>query len=79
MTAAALLRRKTIVRDFLRLVAQERQKEGLRIFAPDCRQHNPYVRGGMDALFDAMAVVQKEAPACPDPRFAVKSVLAVTR
>ena len=68
--------RKKVVRDFFKLVVQGRQKEGLRFFAADCRQHNPYVRGGMEALFDAMAAVQREAPKHPDPSFAVKSVIA---
>lgn len=68
--------RKKIVRDFFKLVLQGRQKEGLRFFAADCRQHNPYVRGGMDALFDAMAAAQREEPKHPDPSFAVKSVIA---
>jgi predicted SnoaL-like aldol condensation-catalyzing enzyme len=68
--------RKKVVRDFFKLVAQGRQKEGLRFFAENCRQHNPYVRGGMDALFNAMAAVQKEAPRYPDPHFAVKRIMA---
>ena len=68
--------RKRIVRNFFNLVMQGKQKEGLRFFAPDCRQHNPYVRGGMSALFDAMAAVQNEPPKFPDPHFAVKRVLA---
>ena len=70
-------RRKKIVREFFELVMQGRQKEGLRFFAANCRQHNPYFRGGMDALFKAMASVQqKEAPKYPDSHFAVKRVLA---
>ena len=70
------LRRKKIVRGFFELVMQGRQKESLRFFAPNCKQHNPYILGGMEALFEAMAAVQKEAPKYPDPHFAVKSVLA---
>ena len=72
--ANSLARRRT-VRSFFNLVAQGRQNEGLRFFAPNCRQHNPYVRGGMDSLFAAMAAVQKEAPKYPDPHFAVKRIL----
>ena len=72
-----LRRRKRIVRDFFRFVFQGRQKkEGLRCFSNGCRQHNPYVHGGMGALFDAMGAVQREAPKHPDPSFAVKNVLA---
>ena len=69
-------RRKRVARDFFKLLGQGRQKEGLRFFAADCKQHNPYVRGGMDALFDAMAAVQQEAPKHSDPYFAVKKILA---
>jgi predicted SnoaL-like aldol condensation-catalyzing enzyme len=68
--------RKKIVRDFFKLVGQGRQKEGLRFFAANCKQHNPYVNGGMDALFNAMTSVQQEAPKYPDPYFAVKHVIA---
>ncbi len=67
--------RKRIVRSFFNLVMQGRQKEGLRFFAPSCRQHNPYVSGGMEALFDSMAAAQREAPKYPDPYFEVKRVL----
>ena len=69
-------RRKRVARAFFRLVAQGRQKEGLRFFSPDCRQHNPYIRGGMDALFDAMSAAQQGGQGYPDPYLAVKKVLA---
>ena len=75
-SAKDLRERKKIVSEFFELVSQGRQREGLRFFAPDCRQHNPYVHGGMDALFESMAAVQKEAPKFTDPYFAVKSILA---
>jgi predicted SnoaL-like aldol condensation-catalyzing enzyme len=75
-TAKQLRERKKVVGDFFELILQGRQREGLRFFAPDCRQHNPYVKGGMDALFESMAAAQKEAPRYPDPYFAVKSVVA---
>ncbi len=68
-------RKKKVVRDFFKLIAKGRQKEGLRFFAQDCKQHNPYVRGGMEALFDSMAEVQKEPPKYSDPYFEVKRVL----
>jgi predicted SnoaL-like aldol condensation-catalyzing enzyme len=68
--------RKKIVRSFFKLVMQGRQKEGLHFFAANCKQHNPYIKGGMAALFDAMATVQQEAPKYPDPYFAVKKILA---
>jgi predicted SnoaL-like aldol condensation-catalyzing enzyme len=69
-------KRKKVVGDFFDLVGQGRQKEGIRFFAPDCRQHNPYVNGGMETLFESMAAAQQEAPKYPDPFFAVRSILA---
>ena len=51
---------KDIAVEFLNLIGAERPKEGLRFFAPDCKTHNPYVIGGMDALIDAMIAVQKK-------------------
>lgn len=68
--------RKRVIRSFFNLVMQGRQKEGLRFFAPNCRQHNPYVKGGMDMLFDAMTAVQNQPTKYPDPQFAVKKVMA---
>jgi predicted SnoaL-like aldol condensation-catalyzing enzyme len=52
--------RTEIVKDFFRLIGEGRPKDGLKYFAADCVQHNPYVHGGMDALLDSMAAVQKE-------------------
>lgn len=51
---------KDIAVEFLSLVGLGRPKEGLRFFAPECKTHNPYIVGGMDALIDAMVAVQKE-------------------
>jgi len=69
-------RRKKIIRDFFQLVMQGRQKESLHFFTPNCVQHNPYVRGGMEALFDSMAAVQREPPKYPDAHFAIGRILA---
>jgi predicted SnoaL-like aldol condensation-catalyzing enzyme len=52
--------RKDIAVEFLRLIGSGKPKDGLRFFAPDCKTHNPYVLGGMDALTDAMIAVQKQ-------------------
>ena len=46
--------RKKIATGFFRLLMQGKVKDGLRFFAPDCEQHNPYISGSMDALTDAM-------------------------
>jgi predicted SnoaL-like aldol condensation-catalyzing enzyme len=67
---------KKIVSEFFRLVAEGKPKEGLRFFAPDCRQHNPYVRGGMAALLDSMASVQDKEGPNPDTSFSIKHVLS---
>ena len=51
---------KDIAVEFLSLIASGRPKDGLRLFAPDCKTHNPYILGGMEALIDSMIVVQKQ-------------------
>jgi predicted SnoaL-like aldol condensation-catalyzing enzyme len=51
---------KDIAVEFLSLIGLGRPKEGLRFFAPECKTHNPYTVGSMDALIDAMVAVQKE-------------------
>ena len=67
---------KRIVRAFFRLVAKGKQKDGLRFFASGCKQHSPFVRGGMDALFDSMAAAQRQSPKYSDPHFAIRSISA---
>lgn len=52
--------RKDVAVEFLRLIGSGKPKEGLKFFAVDCKTHNPYVIGGMDALIDAMIAVQKQ-------------------
>ena len=52
--------RKDIAVKFLRLIGEGKPKDGLRFFAPDCKTHNPYTVGGVDALTDAMIAVQKQ-------------------
>jgi predicted SnoaL-like aldol condensation-catalyzing enzyme len=69
--------RKKIVNEFFRLIAEGKPEDGLRFFSPDCKQHNPYLSGGMEVLLDSMASVQQEeGPKYPDAEFSVKSVLA---
>ena len=68
--------RKGIVTDFFRLIDAGRPKDGLKYFAADCVQHNPYVRGGMDALLDSMAAVQRETGSkFSEPSIVLKHVL----
>jgi predicted SnoaL-like aldol condensation-catalyzing enzyme len=52
--------RKRIAVDFLNLLGAQKFKEGLRYFTPDCKTHNPYIVGGMDALTDAMITANKD-------------------
>ncbi len=54
--------RKDIAVEFLTLIGEGKPKEGLRFFAPNCKTHNPYVPGDMNALLDAMVAVQKQGP-----------------
>ena len=67
--------RKKVVREFFGLIMQGRQIEGLRLFSPDCVQHNPYTHGGMKELFDAMSEAQSNMN-YPDPVFKIRRVLA---
>lgn len=69
--------RKQIVTQFFQLVSQGRLKEGLRFFSPDCIQHNPYVRGGMDALLDSIDhAAKEESGKHPQVKFKVVNVAA---
>jgi predicted SnoaL-like aldol condensation-catalyzing enzyme len=68
---------KNIAREYFKLVSAGSFKEGLRFFAPDCKTHNPYVAGSMEALTDAMIAANKEmGPQFPESEFAVKHILA---
>ncbi len=65
-----------ILTDIFRLIAEGRPKDSLKYFTPDCVQHNPYVDGGMDALFDSMTTVMKNGAAqFPEPDFKVRYIL----
>jgi predicted SnoaL-like aldol condensation-catalyzing enzyme len=67
--------RKEIVADFFRLIGEGRPRDGLKYFEADCVQHNPYVHGGMSALLDSMASVQKESPEFSEPNILLKHVI----
>ena len=73
---------KEIAVEFLSLAGSGRPKDGLRFFAPECKTHNPYVLGGMDALTDAMIAVQKQGAegilkgSKADFKFIIRQVLA---
>ncbi len=66
-----------IAMEYFRLISAGKFKEGLRFFAPDCKTHNPYIVGSMEALTDAMIVANKEmGPKFADPEFVVRHILA---
>jgi len=49
----------------------------MSFFAPDCKTHNPFVVGGMDALTDAMIAASKNITAqSSQPEFVIKHLLA---
>jgi predicted SnoaL-like aldol condensation-catalyzing enzyme len=69
--------RKNIVNEYFRLIGAGMFKEGLRFFAPDCKTHNPFVAGGMDAVTDAMIAASKNITAqSSQPEFVIKHLLA---
>lgn len=69
--------RKNIVIEYFKLVGSGRFKEGLRFFAPNCKTHNPFISGSIEALTDAMVAASKDlSKQNTEPAFAVKHVLA---
>ncbi len=52
--------RRKIVIDYFRLIAAGKFKDGLKFFTPDCKTHNPYISGGMDALTDGMIAASRD-------------------
>jgi predicted SnoaL-like aldol condensation-catalyzing enzyme len=68
-------RRHTVI-ELFRLIGEGRMREGLRFFDPNCTQHNPYIRSGMDTLIESMASAFKEESAkYPDAEFKVVNFL----
>ena len=68
--------RKNILRSYFKLIMQMRQKDSLPFFSSNCTQYNPYIKGGMGNLFEAMSKVQEESPDYSDPSFSVKKIIA---
>jgi predicted SnoaL-like aldol condensation-catalyzing enzyme len=64
--------RREIVADFFRQIEKGRSGDGLKYFAANCVQHNPYVNGGMDALLDSMTAVQREQGEFAEPNILLK-------
>ena len=69
--------RKNIIAEYFKFVSSGKFKEGLQFFASDCKTHNPYVSGNMEALTDAMISASKDINIKnAQPQFAVKHILA---
>jgi len=63
--------------EFLTLLGAQKFKDGLRFFAADCKTHNPYVVGGMDALTDAMIAASKDMrQKSPEAELTIKHAVA---
>jgi predicted SnoaL-like aldol condensation-catalyzing enzyme len=70
-------KRKKIVTDIFRLISERRPKDSLKYFTTDCVQHNPYVLGGMNELFDSMMTAMKDtAGRFPEPDFHIRNMIA---
>ena len=68
---------KKIVKEYFELISQQKFKEGLQFFAPDCKTHNPFVDGNIENLFNAMVAANKDyGPKYPEAQFSLKLVLA---
>jgi len=68
---------KTTVMEYFKSVGEGKFKDGLRFFAPDCKTHNPFVVGNMNAIVEAMIAANKDyAPKYPQARFALTQVLS---
>ncbi len=69
--------RKNIAIEYFKIVSEQKFKEGLRFFAPNCKTHNPYISGSIENLVDAMIAANKNMSVqSTEPGFAVKHVLA---
>jgi predicted SnoaL-like aldol condensation-catalyzing enzyme len=69
--------RKEVVADVFRLIGEGRPMDALKYFAPDCVQHNPYVKGGMKPLFESMIEAMKNTPRqYSDPELKVRLTMA---
>jgi predicted SnoaL-like aldol condensation-catalyzing enzyme len=68
---------KSIVKEYFELISQQKFKEGLRFFAPDCKTHNPFVAGNMEKIINAMIDANKEyRPKYLEAQFSLKLMLA---
>lgn len=68
--------RKRIVVEFLNLGLKGKFKDGLKYFSPDCKTHNPYILGTMEALTEAMDVANSQGSTqYPEAEFSIKRLI----
>jgi predicted SnoaL-like aldol condensation-catalyzing enzyme len=68
--------RRNIVTEYFNLLAAGKYKDVLRFFTPDCKTHNPYISGNMEALTDAMIAANNDMKAqSSDIGFSVKHLI----
>ena len=69
--------RKIIITEYFKFLAIGKFKEGLRFFTSDCKTHNPFTSGGIEALTDAMIAASKDLSAqSSEMEFKVRQLLA---
>ena len=68
---------KKNIKEYFELIRQQKFREGLKFFAPDCKTHNPFVAGNMKNIFNAMIAANKDyGPKYPEAQFSLKLLLA---
>ena len=68
---------KKIINEYFELIGQQKFREGLKFFAPDCKTHNPFVAGNMENIVNAMIAANKDyGPKYPQAQFSLKLLLA---
>ncbi len=64
-----------IVAEYFKLVATGKFMEGLRLFAADCKTHNPFIKGNMETLADAQ-MSANSGMSNQNVEFSVKRILS---
>jgi predicted SnoaL-like aldol condensation-catalyzing enzyme len=61
---------------FFEYIGEGRAKDARSLFSGKCKQHNPYLPEGMDALLDSITKVQSNQLSMPgDVRFRIRNVM----
>jgi predicted SnoaL-like aldol condensation-catalyzing enzyme len=77
VTQAETMKNKEAALEFMKLIKLGQFKDGLRLFSPDCKTHNPYTAGSISALIDAMVAANAAGKAqTPNAIFSVEHSLA---